>query len=345
MISSGKPSNCKQMFTDKVSEANVLGYYLGITSIPCVIISPFRQDIKPSLAFYSPDGVSINYIDFGDKSERGSMLTFFMKLWNLDYNSTIDKIVREVVDKGSVEVKETNKFKSLKVTIHTGNKELACKVREWRDYDIEYWSSYGISVDLLKWADVYPIEYKFIREHITDDIIKEHIFRADKLAYTFVERKEGKITHKFYQPLNTVGYKWQNNHDKSVLGLWTKMPEKGKAVCICSSVKDALCLMGHLYIPCICLQGEGYPISDTAVKELKRRFTDVYCCLDNDKTGLKDAVELSNKHGFINVIIPPFEGGKDISDYRKLYGEKAFIELFKQLFIKAKEEWYNELPF
>ena len=42
MISSGKPSNYKGMFTDKVSEADVLGYYLGITSIPCLIISPFR---------------------------------------------------------------------------------------------------------------------------------------------------------------------------------------------------------------------------------------------------------------------------------------------------------------
>lgn len=344
MISSGKPSNCKKMFTDKgIREADVLGHFLGITSIPCVIISPFRHDIKPSLAFYSPDGVTINYIDFGDKSNRGSMITFFMKLWNLDYNSTIDKIVEEVCNQSSVKYNVSSQ--THKVTVHHGNKELKCTIREWRDYDIEYWGNYGITIDWLKWADVYPISYKFIIEHFNDGTSRESCFRADKLAYTYVERKDGRITHKFYQPLNKVGFKWQNSHDKSVLGLWTKMPEKGKAVCICSSVKDALCLMAHLYIPCVCLQGEGYSISNTAASELRRRFTDVYICLDNDETGRTDSFKLAESTGFINVVIPQFEGGKDISDYRKIFGEKQFKSFFEKLFIEARENYYNELPF
>ena len=49
MISSGRPSNYKEMFTDKVSEAEVLGFYFGINSIPCNIVSPFRPDSNPSL--------------------------------------------------------------------------------------------------------------------------------------------------------------------------------------------------------------------------------------------------------------------------------------------------------
>jgi hypothetical protein len=224
--------------------------------------------------------------------------------------------------------------------VHSSNVELKCRIREWRDYDIEYWASYGIDLQWLKWAEVYPISHKII---VRDG--REMVFGADKYAYVFVEHKEGRTTMKFYQPFNTRGYKWQNNHDKSVLGLWSKMPEKGKAVCICSSVKDALCLMSNLYIPCICLQGEGYPMSDTAVKELKRRFTDVYLCLDNDETGKSDAFKLSEKHGFINVVIPDFPEGKDISDYMKAYGRETFKTFFTKLFLDAKEEWYNELPF
>ena len=338
MISSGRPSNCKKMFTDKISEADVLGHYLGISSIPCVIVSPFRTDTKPSLAFYSPDGKAINYIDFGNK-ERGSMITFFMKVWNLDYNSTIEKIVREVVNKVPVKM-SSNKIPAVhNVTVHD-RAELKCKVREWRYYDIEYWESYGISLPWLIWANVFPISHKII---VRDG--KEMVFGADKYAYVFVENKDGKTTMKFYQPFNTKGYKWQNNHDKSVLGLWTKMPEKGKAVCICSSIKDALCLMSNLLIPCICLQGEGYPMSDTAVKELKRRFTDVYLCLDNDETGKTDAFKLAEKHCFINVVIPDFPEGKDISDYMKAYGRDSFKTFFTKLFTDAREEWYNELPF
>ena len=346
MISSGKPSNSKRMFIDKISEADVLGYYLGISSIPCLIISPFRKDTKPSLAFYSPDGIKVNYIDFGDMKDRGSMMTFLMKLWNLDYNAVVDKILKDIVNKPNNNNKcvsfnhISNNSTISKVSIHKGVTNLKCKVREWRDYDIEYWKSYGISLEWLKWAEVYPISYKFI---IKDG--KEMVFKADKYCYTFVEKKEGKITHKFYSPFNTDGYKWQTNHDKSVLGLWSKMPEKGKAVCICSSVKDALCLMSNLYIPCICLQGEGYPISDTAIKELKRRFIDVYICLDSDETGRTDSFKLAENTGFINVLLPPFEGGKDISDFYKVFGENQFKSFFKKLFINAREEWYNELPF
>ena len=103
--------------------------------------------------------------------------------------------------------------------------------------------------------------------------------------------------------------------------------------------------MSNLYIPCICLQGEGYPMSDTAVKELKRRFTDVYLCMDNDYTGKIDSVKLAEKTGFINVVIPPFEGGKDISDFFKVFGKDKFKSFFKELFIKSRDEWYNELPF
>lgn len=327
MISSGRPSNYKEMFTDKVSEADVLGHYLGINSIPCNIVSPFRHDSNPSLSFYSPDGEHINYIDFGDTAERGSCMTFLMKLWNLDYNATIDKIVREVVLHNKVEVKETANIETPKVKIHNNDTELQCKVRAWEDYDIKYWESYGISLRWLKWCEVYPIAYKIIIKGG-----KRSVFRADKYAYTFVERKEGRITHKFYQPFNKDGYKWQNKHDKSVLGLWTKIPKTGEAVCICSSVKDALCLMCNLFIPCICLQGEGYPISNTAINELKDRFNHVFICLDNDEAGLKDAAKLAKATGFTNVVIPPFEGGKDISDYYKMYGKQQFKTLFTKLF-------------
>lgn len=340
MISSGKPSNYKGCFTKMVSEAEVLGYYIGINSIPCLISSPFRADSKPSFALYSPDGKSVNYIDFGN-NDRGSCMTLLMKLFNLDYNATCEKIQGDISKiRKTVGICESHTDVINKVVVKTGFTELKCKIREWEDYDIEYWASYGISLEWLKWAEVYPIAYKIIVRNG-----KEMIFRADKYAYTFVERKEGRITHKFYQPFNTNGYKWQTNHDKSVLGLWAKMPPTGDTVCICSSIKDALCLMANLNIPCICLQGEGYPISDTAVKELKKRFKDIYILLDNDEAGLKDAFKLSESTGFINVTIPQFEGGKDISDYYKAYGEASFKPFFKRLINEAKEDYYNELPF
>ena len=71
----------------------------------------------------------------------------------------------------------------------------------------------------------------------------KYIFKADKLAYAYVEHKEGKVSIKIYQPKNTNGYKWSSKHDSSVVSLWTKIPEYGDILCICSSLKDSLCTL------------------------------------------------------------------------------------------------------
>lgn len=206
--------------------------------------------------------------------------------------------------------------------------DLQCRVREWRDYDIEYWSSYGIPIEWLKYADVYPISHKIV---VKDDC--NIVFAADKYAYAYVEFKEGRTTLKIYQPFNKNGYKWSNRHDRSVISLWTKVPAYGDKICICSSLKDALCLWANTGIPALAIQGEGYGISNTAVSELKRRFKEIYICLDNDSAGLKDALHLASNTGFINIVLPQFEGGKDISDlYKVLQNKEKFKETLLNLF-------------
>ena len=63
MIGASRPTISRGEIINKVSEADIIGYYLGITSIPALINSPFRQDNNPSFALYSPNGRDINYKD------------------------------------------------------------------------------------------------------------------------------------------------------------------------------------------------------------------------------------------------------------------------------------------
>jgi DNA primase len=115
--------------------------------------------------------------------------------------------------------------------------------------------------------------------------------------------------------------------DSSVISLWTKVPEYGDRIVICSSLKDALCLSANTHIPAIAPQGEGYSISNTAANELRRRYKKVFICFDVDKAGLQDSLKLSEQTGFIRVV-PDLKGEKDISDYFKSLENKAE---FKQL--------------
>ena len=325
MISCGRENTITLDELQKcVSEADLLHYYVGVSEIPCVIKSPLREDHKASFGLYTLDGVHIYYTDFATK-EKGSTYSLLSKLWALPFKETLNKIYNEIVVKNSISVKTINHPK-MQVN-HRENTRLEVKVRNWQKHDIDYWDSYGISLEWLKWAEVYPISHKIVIKNN-----KRLVFPADKYAYAFVEHKEDTVTIKVYQPFNTKGYKWSNKHDRSVVSLWTKIPQTGDKVVICSSLKDALSLSANTLIPALAIQGEGYGMSDTAINELKRRFTKQFIILDNDEVGLQDAVKLAERTGFKNIILPPFVGGKDISDYYKLFGKSAFIDLFKKLF-------------
>ena len=295
----------------RVTEFDILEYYLGVKELPTVIQSPLREDNNPSFGLYTPDEIKVHYIDFATK-DRGGLFDLLMKYWREDFHSVLCRIWNDLSrfsNSDAVKLKSKERtIKSLKNRIS----DLQCKVREWRDYDIEYWKSYGVSLEWLKYADVYPISHKIV---ISEG--HRYVFGTDKYAYAYVERKEGKVTLKIYQPFNKDGYKWSNKHDKSVISLWTKVPEYGNKICICSSLKDALCLSCNTGIPALSIQGEGYNISNTAVSELKRRYSHIYILLDNDEAGIIDGRKLSDSTGFTNIVLPKFEGGKDISDYFK----------------------------
>ena len=324
MISKGRKSE-EYIDISHIREADIAAYYLDIKSIPCLIASPLRQDRKPSFSLFSNNGIEVGYLDYSTR-EHGGIIDLLMKLWNCSFIEAKKRIANDMGETNlNISIGKGNYAHRIPIRTNS-NIDLKCRVREWRDYDIEYWNSYGISLEWLKYADVYPISHKIV---IKDNI--SYAFGADKYAYAYVEFKEGKTTLKIYQPFNTNGFKWANRHDKSVISLWTKVPNTGDKVCICSSLKDALCLWANTGIPSLAIQGEGYKISNTAENELKRRFQKVYICLDNDKAGLEDAKLLASKTGFTNVVLPQFDGGKDISDMYKVFNNK---ERFKQTLLK-----------
>ena len=133
--------------------------------------------------------------DFGDSTSHGSLLDLLCKYWNCTFNQVFDKILelmQKQKKKGSnVEIKP----KQVKVLTRKEASDLSkiqVAVRPWRDYDYEYWASYGIERQWLKYAEIYPISHKIITKKDKETgKEKKYIFTADKYAYVFVERKEG----------------------------------------------------------------------------------------------------------------------------------------------------------
>lgn len=309
----------------KVDDSTLCMHYLGITRVPCIISSPLRKDNHPSFGLYSRDGRNVYWVDFATK-DKGSIYDLLCKMWHCSFKEMLSRIANDLENldkKATVNV-------SNPCVIDTTSRSLTdmqVKVRDWKDFDIDYWNSYGVSKEWLEYAEVYPISHIiWIKEG------KRYVMSAHKYAYAYVEHKEGKDTIKVYQPLmEDKRYKWINKHDRSVISLWTKIPEYGDKLVICSSLKDALCLWANTGIPAIALQGEGYGISDTALEELKRRYKRVYILFDNDEAGLVDGEKLAAQTGFINVVLPPFKEGKDVSDLYKAKSLEDFLVTIKTI--------------
>ena len=326
----GKTSSSisKTEIFNKFSETEVLcTVFPEITEIPCLICSPLRTDNNPSFSIYMDNNNHIRFKDHGNSGIQGGLIDLLCKYWNCTFNQCIDKICTLMIKESDITIKP-KQIKTFTRKESDTLSKLQVTIRPWRDYDYEYWKSYGITRQWLKYAEIYPISYKIItkKDSLTDRG-KKYVFPADKYAYCFVERKEGKLQLKVYQPFNKNGFKWCSKMDASVIGLWTKIPEYGDRVIICSSLKDALVISCQLHIPTLCLQGEGYNISDTAIKELKRRYKKIFISFDTDEAGKMDGKKLEERTGFTNVI-PDLGTEKDFSDYYRSLKDK---EKFKQL--------------
>ena len=326
-FASGEHSITLEDVLARTTEFDILYHYFNVSELPTIIHSPLRQDNRPSFGLYTLDGKRVHYTDLATK-DRGGLFDLLMKYWGESYKDMLNHLWKDLpnfsnanVQFNSMKSERTYQYQSLK----SRNIDLQCKVREWRDYDIEYWASYGISLEWLKYADIYPISHKIV---IRDG--QRYVFGADKYAYAYVERKEGKVTLKIYQPYNKGGYKWSNRHDRSVISLWTKVPEYGDKICICSSMKDALCLWANTEIPALAIQGESYGMSDTAIGELKRRYKEVFIALDGDKAGVEDSIKLQKETAFKIIDCPLIDKAKDWSDIYYFYGKEALLREFKK---------------
>ena len=338
------------------SETQVLGtVFPDITEIPCLINSPLRVDRHPSFRLYMSEHNHIRYIDFATR-DRGTLLDLLCKYWDCTFNQALDRICKLMVKDDNVTIKP-KQIKTFTRKEANSQSKIEVKVRPWRDYDYEYWASYGITKPWLKYAEIYPISYKIVtKKDLKTGKSNRYIFPAQKYTFCYIERKENNVSLKIYSPFDQK-HKWYSKMDASVISLWTKVPEYGDKIIIASSTKDALCISSNLHIPAIAPQGEGYNLSNTAIAELKRRYKKVYIAFDGDNTGKVDARKMSEITGFPVITCPIIdtpimdnenvrnlvtEGlrkqdkAKDWSDIYLYFGRDRFIKEFNKAINHAK---------
>lgn len=307
-----------------MSEVDIASIYLGIQKLPCLINNPLRDDKNPSLGVFTKDMVSVGFKDFAT-GKSYTLFNFLSELWGCSRYDVLERLYKDT--QGTTKLKAT-KIKKVKYSHLT---DLKVKVRDWEDWDIEYWNNYGIEFNFLKQSNTYPIEY-IILQYGENSLIS----KADKYAYVYVEFKDGNTSLKVYQPYASRENKFKNNHNNSVWDLWDKLPEKGDKLIITSSKKDSMCVWSNTGIPCTNMQSESVMPKESVIAELKSRFKDIYVLYDNDYTkvgnpGQTYALKICNEFDLKNIKIPDEYESKDPSDLYKNHGKEIFNEILIKL--------------
>lgn len=307
-----------------VSEDDILAYYFHIYKLPILISSPLRKDTNPSFSIYSGKNGKIRCYDFGLQKSYG-LFDVLMEYFHMDFSQLLSKIWEDMccistkLPPSQISTKQNKQHVKLEVC-----------TRNFRDYDIQFWNSFGISIEWLRFGRVFAISDIVLNKN--DQIMQ---FTADKYAYVYVEFKDKIQSLKIYQPFNQK-FKWMSDGNDSIWNLWTQLPESGEKLIITSSLKDALCLWANLGIPSCCLQSETATPKKHIIEQLKTRFKRVFLLYDNDyikpvNVGQNKAIQLAEKYDLQNLCIHSKYEVKDPSDFYKKYGRKKFIHYFINL--------------
>ena len=325
-----------------VSDRDILSRYMGITStLPCVIQSPLRDDDKyPSFSFQEWNG-TITWKDFGT-GESGNIVGLMSRLWNVSYSEALLKIK---MDEGEP-IPRVSMVHRYRGKIHvTSNSTIKVKVRDWKEWDSQFWNSFGIPIAFAQWCNVYPISHAFFTRKNDDGTEHTITVPMDKYAYAYFEWKDGQESIKLYQPYSTT-MKWLSKHDHSVWDLWRQAflyadHVSDDALIITSSRKDAMCLWYNLKVPAMSLQGEGYLPKPQVMKQVLERFKTVYLWYDNDfehkddNPGQDNAKKLIELYPALhNVCIPDEMKSKDPSDLVKNWGDSLLYEIWQSQKVK-----------
>jgi len=308
----------------KISEYDIFSYYIpNFKALNKVFLSPLRQDNNPSCSIQEYQG-KLFYKDFGS-NDNFTAIAFVMAKFNVKYYEALSIISAdfglglhsktiEASSMGYIGLANVPQKKAPKVI------KLRIKRRKWNStIDKKYWGECGISKKTLSYFNVVPISHLWINFNCFK-------IKNTSPSYAYIEDKG---IYKILSPYSQ--YKWVTNCNSSYIQGWNQLPEKGELLIITKSKKDVMLLYEYNYNS-IAPQSENTTINLDKMMELKNRFTRIIVFFDNDEPGLS-AGEIYEALYEIDMIHIPITGPKDISDYRKKYGDIKAKQLLKELLL------------
>lgn len=322
------------MILQRVSEEQLMEHYLGIPVRKGLFVSPLRQDKNPTCAFYRNKNGDLIFKDFSG-AFCGNFISVVMEKFQCSFAKALQIIGNDfgIIHQKNLKVNTPKLAYTGSVLKEHKSAIIQVEVRDFQDYELAWWKSYGISKETLRRFNVYSCKNIFLNGNLF------HLESANQHIYGYYGGiKEGIEQWRIYFP-GKKKFKFLSNWSSIKIQGAAQLPkEGGKYLVITKSLKDCMTLY-ELGITAIAPNSENIFITESQYQKLKTKFENILVVYDNDLAGIKGLKKIKSTFPDIKVaFIPRKFNVKDISDFRKKYGKSETEKLINS----AKEYYFNE---
>lgn len=337
---------------NKVSQLEIMQkYFPGIVVVNKPITNPFRLDSKPGCQFKWTSNNRLLFYDYARPEYNFGCFDLVMRVFNIGFKEAVDRVIKDFnIECSLIDMLENNAPKaksegyrampSVDYKPKKNNVVFNVKTRLFNDKDLEYWSRYGVTLDMLKLYNIHAVNkyYRVYEEYTHPVLVYDHsVVNNNHQDPCYCYQFNDKV--KLYRPFNK-DKKWNGNVTKdNIQGLeqLSKLELSKELLVITSSMKDALSLVA-VGIPAIAPQGEAMSIDSETIKDLKIRYQDIYIIYDADEAGIRNSIKHGELYNLPVKILPSYYNSgnttfnqKDFADYRHAMGAELFKELLKEV--------------
>ena len=385
----------KQLILSKVSQVTIFSTYLNLSDKLvqyCIdtgelICSPIRDDIHPTCGFRYDSKGKLKFRDFagyfwGDCFDVVALIMggIYNKQYDISNREDFVKVLRHITftfkDIFYGQEKDINLINEINtgiVAIKHKKPNIELVVRNWNEYDKEYWGKFGVPLQYLNINFIYPVEQYYINRKINPE--PKYFYNANDPCYGYClgQDRSGVYNIKLYFPNRNKTVTRFITNCNHLEGIYNLDKTDYDIIVITKSTKDRVSLgaailrINSLYggvdkkVGVINIPHETYKLRQNEFDWLKGKLSDrgkIVSLMDNDSTGKYEAIWLRNNYQITPLLIPVIYCAKDFAELVSKHKFDEVVNLIKQTinYISNYErknnkltwdttEWSNNLPY
>lgn len=385
----------KQLILSKVSQVTIFSTYLNLSDKIvqyCIdtgelICSPIRDDVHPTCGFRYDNKGKLKFRDFagyfwGDCFDIVALIMggIYNKQYDISNREDFVKVLRHITftfkDIFYGQEKDINLINEINtgiVAIKHKKPNIELVVRNWNEYDKEYWGKFGVPLQYLNINFIYPVEQYYINRKINPE--PKYFYNANDPCYGYClgQDRSGVYNIKLYFPNRNKTVTRFITNCNHLEGIYNLDKTDYDIIVITKSTKDRVSLgaailrINSLYggvdkkVGVINIPHETYKLRQNEFDWLKGKLSDrgkIISLMDNDSTGKHEAIWLRNNYQITPLLIPVIYCAKDFAELVSKHKFDEVVNLIKQTinYISNYErknnkltwdttEWSNNLPY